>query len=135
HGAPSMRAANIIVSSLHEHAVPSMYGIFSPAIANLPYLKQVAAATTLALEEAYANARPATITFGTADAPWLGGGDVAEGNEFEGWKRDGSFLALWARDVRTGETIATYVDEPAYPNIVFGPADLVGTTKQTLISS
>jgi hypothetical protein len=135
HGAPSAASPDIIVSSLHEHAVPSVYGVFSPAKANVWYLKQLAATTTRALEQAYTNARPATITAGTADAAWLGGGDVAEGNEFEGWKRDGSLVALWARDAITGRTIATYVSEPAYPNIVFGPADLFGTTKETLISS
>jgi hypothetical protein len=135
HGAPAAAPADIIVSSLHEHAVPSVYGVFSPAKANVWYLKQLAATTTRALEQAYSDARPATITAGTADAPWLGGGDVAEGNEFEGWKRDGSLVALWARDAATGRTIATYVSEPAYPNIVFGPADLAGTTRETLISS
>ncbi|MHB8512066.1 MAG: PKD domain-containing protein [Actinomycetota bacterium] len=134
HGAPNASSGDIIVSSLHEHAVPSLYGIFSPAAANLPYLKFVASKTTQALEEAFANIRPATITVGTADAPWLGGGGTAEGNEFQGWKRDGSLVALWAHDATTDETIATYVSEPAYPNIVFGPADLVGTTSETLIS-
>jgi hypothetical protein len=42
-------------------------------------------------------------------------------------------LALWARDARTRTTIATYVSEPAYPNLVYGQADLVGTPR-TLIS-
>jgi hypothetical protein len=135
HGAPGAAPGHIVVSSLHEHAVPSLYGIYAPAPHQLPYLKAVAAATTRALAEAYDRAVPATITWGSAQAPWLGGGDIAEGNEFEGWKRDGSLVALWARDARTGATVATYVSEPAYPNIVFGPADLVGTTTKTLISS
>ncbi len=34
-------------------------------------------------------------------------------------------LALWARDARTGATIGTYVTEPGYPNIVYGPKDLL----------
>ena len=126
HGVQSASAADIIVSSLHEHAVPSVYGIYGPAPHQLAYLKALAAATTNVLEQAYQRAVPATITAGHADAPWLGGGDIPEGNEFEGWKRDGSLLAIWARDAKTGATIATYVSEPAYPNIVFGPADLVG---------
>ncbi|MHB8449064.1 MAG: PKD domain-containing protein [Mycobacteriales bacterium] len=135
HGAGGAQPGDIIVSSLHEHAVPSLYGIYAPAPHQLPYLKQVAAATTRALEEAYQRAVPATITWGSANAPWLGGGDIGEGNEFEGWQRDGSLVALWARNARTGATVATYVSEPAYPNIVFGPADLVGTTARTLIST
>jgi hypothetical protein len=135
HGAPSASPADIIVSSLHEHAVPSTYGIYAPAAHQLGYLKQLAAATTRALEEAYQRAVPATLTAGHGNAPWLGGGDIPEGNEFEGWRRDGSLLALWARNAVTGATIATYVDEPAYPNIVFGPADLMGPAgSPTLIS-
>ena len=135
HGSPGAGTADIIVSALHEHAVPSVYGIYGPAPHQLAYLKAVAAATTTALERAYASAIPATVSVGRADAPWLGGGDIPEGNEFEGWKRDGSLLALWARDASTGATIATYVSEPAYPNIVYGPADLIGSgTPKTLIS-
>ena len=135
HGSPEAGPADIIVSALHEHAVPSVYGIYGPAPHQLAYLKAVAAATTTALEEAYARAVPATVSAGRADAPWLGGGDIPEGNEFEGWKRDGSLLTLWARDARTGATIATYVSEPAYPNIVYGPADLIGNgSPKTLIS-
>jgi hypothetical protein len=135
HGVPSATPDDIVVSSLHEHAVPSVYGIYSPPAHNRRYLEVLAVQTARALEEAYAVAEPATLSYGTVDAPWLGGGDVAEANELEGWQRDGTLLALWARNARTGATIATYVNEPAYPNIVYGPADLVGGAGRiTLIS-
>src|SRR5205807_7920300 len=39
--------------------------------------------------------------------------------------RDGSLGALWARDATTGATIATFASEPGYPNIVYGPGDLL----------
>jgi hypothetical protein len=136
HGAPGATEADIVISTLHEHAVPALYGIYSPYGFNNPYLKQVYAQTVKALKLAEERAVPATVSVGTADVPWLGGGDVAEGNEFEGWRRDGSLVAFWARNARTGATIATYVSEPAYPNIVDGDEDLIGTNhKLSLISS
>ena len=136
HGHPQASSADIVVSTLHQHAVPALYGIYAPYGFNLGYLKQVYAQTVKALELASSRAVAATISTGTANAPWLGGGNVAEANEFEGWRRDGSLLALWARSARTGATIATYVSEPAYPNIVDGDADLLGTNHSlTLIST
>lgn len=125
HGVPSASRANVIVSSLHVHAGPTLLGIWGPADHQLPYLKQVASAVTQALERAYEQARPATITWGRADAPWVADLTIAQGNSFEGWPRDGSLGALWARDARTGATIATYVTQPGYPNIVYGPGDLL----------
>lgn len=117
--------ADIIVSSLHEHAVPTLFGVWAPPKHNLRYLASVSQAVTRALERAFLAVRPATVTAGTANAPWLGGGNLAEGNEFEGWPRDGALLALWARDAHTGKTIATFITEPAYPNMVYGPGDVI----------
>jgi hypothetical protein len=125
HGDRRATAADIIVSSLHEHAVPTLYGIFGPSEHQLPYLRAVAAGTIQALEEAFARARPARVTWGSTDAPWLAATSVSQGNAFEGWPRDGSLAALWARDATTGATIATFVQESGYPNIVFGPGDLL----------
>jgi PKD domain len=124
HGISNAGEADIIVSALHEHASPSIQGIWGPPSHALPYLKQVAAAGIAALEQAFEHRRPATITWGSADAPWLDSTNIANANANEGWPNDGSLLALWARDASTGETIATYVSEPAYPNIVYGPNDL-----------
>ena len=124
HGDPSASEADIIVSALHEHASPTILGIWGPPQHALPYLKQVAAATETALEEAYAQMRPAIVTWGSVDAPWLGSTNLANANANEGWPNDGSLLALWARSADTGRTIATYVSSPTYPNIVFGPGDL-----------
>lgn len=125
HGAPGADESNIIISSLHEHAAPTLFGIWGPMSHQVPYLKRVAEVLRATCERAYASARAATLEWGTASAPWLGGGNIAEGNEFEGWPRAGFLLALRARDAHTGKTIATYTSEPAYPNIVFGPQDLV----------
>jgi len=125
HGDGTATPADIIISSEHEHAAPTLLGIWGPPDHQLPYLKQVAASLAEVLERAYDRMRPATITWGHADAPWVADRVVSEGNAFEGWPRDGSLGAIWARDARTGATIATYVTEPGYPNIVYGPGDLL----------
>jgi hypothetical protein len=125
HGDPGASAQDIIVSSEHEHAAPTVIGIWGPPSHQLAYLEQVAATLTQTLERAYERARPATITWGAGSAPWVADLVIPEGNAFEGWPRDGSIGTLWARDARTGETIATYATEPGYPNIVYGPGDMI----------
>ena len=125
-GVASATAADVIVSSEHEHASPTVIGIWGPASHQLAYLKQVAATLTSTLEHAFDAARPATISWGQGDAPWVADRVIPQGNAFEGWPRDGSIGTLWARDARTGETIAVYATEPGYPNIVYGPGDMLG---------
>jgi hypothetical protein len=124
HGFPHEAQADIILSALHEHAAPTIQGLWGPPQQALPYLKQVAAASEKALEAAATHTQPARITWGSVDAPWLDSTNLANANANEGWPNDGSMLALWARNATTGATIATYVSEPAYPNIVYGPGDL-----------
>jgi len=124
HGAPGATEADIIVSTLHEHAAPTIMGIWGPPSHALPYLESVAAATTRALEQAWTNARPATLAWGSVDASFLTTTGIANANANEGWPVDGALLALWARDAATGTTIGTYVIQPGYPNIVYGPGDI-----------
>jgi len=126
HGVTGASPSDIVVSSEHEHAAPTVIGIWGPPSHQLPYLKMLAATLIATLERAYATARPATITWGQGDAPWVADRVIAEGNAFEGWPRDGSIGTLWARDARTGATIALYATEPGYPNIVYGPGDMIG---------
>lgn len=130
-GVPGASAADIVIASEHEHASPTLLGIWGPPAHQLPYLKQVAATLTGTLERAYERMRPATITWGQANVPWVADRVISEGNAFEGWPRDGSLGAIWARDARSGATIATFVSEPGYPNIVYGPGDLLGRHGKT----
>ncbi len=125
HGVPAASSSDVIVSSEHEHASPTIIGIWGPPSHQLAYLQQVAATLTEVLERAYASARPANISWGEGDAPWVSDRVIAEGNAFEGWPRDGSIGTLWARDAHTGQTIALYASEPGYPNIVYGPGDMI----------
>lgn len=126
HGVPGASSADIIVGAEHEHASPTLLGIWGPPEHQLPYLRQVASTLTRALELAYRRARPATITWGQDDVPWVSARVISEGNAFEGWPRDGSFGTLWARDAHSGRTIATFVADPGYANIVYGPGDMLG---------
>ncbi len=137
HGVPGASAQDVIISAEHEHAAPTVIGIWGPATHQLQHLKQIASQLTYVLEQAYTSARRATITWGQGDAPWVAARVIAEGNAFEGWPRDGSIGTLWARDARTGRTIATYASEPGYPNIVYGPGDMIapdGTARAVLSS-
>ena len=137
HGAPGATPADVIVSSEHVHAGPTVIGIWGPASHQLPYLKLVAGRLTTVLERAFRTARPATLSWGHGWAPWVADRVIAEGNAFEGWPRDGSIGTLWARDARTGATIAVYATEPGYPNIVYGPGDMIGPhgQKEAVLSS
>jgi hypothetical protein len=126
HGVPGASPADVIVSSEHEHAAPTVIGIWGPASHQLAYLKLVATRLTHVLERAFSTARPARLSWGQGNAPWVADRVIAEGNAFEGWPRDGSIGSLWARDARTGATIAVYASEPGYPNIVYGPGDMIG---------
>jgi hypothetical protein len=130
HGDPDATPADVIVSSEHEHAAPTVIGIWGPPSHQLRYLKEVSARLTSVLERAYRSARPATLSWGHGNAPWVAARVIAQGNAFEGWPRDGSIGTLWARDARTGATIAVYSTEPAYPNIVYGPGDMIGPKGQ-----
>lgn len=127
HGEPGASPGDLIVSSDHEHAAPTLMGIWGPpdAPVEVAYLRQVATATVQALEQAYLRARPATLWWGSVQANYIPTESIANANADEGWPDDGSLLALRAVNVRTGRTIATYVDQPGYPNIVYGPADLL----------
>src|SRR5579884_3477245 len=131
HGDRRASPADVIVSSEHEHAAPTVIGIWGPPSHQLRYLKEVAARLTSVLERAYRAARPATLSWGKGNAPWVADRVIAEGNAFEGWPRDGSIGSLWARDARTGATIAVYATEPGYPNIVYGPGDMLGPKGQS----
>jgi hypothetical protein len=130
HGDRNATPANVIVSSEHEHAAPTVLGIWGPPSHQLRYLKEVAGRLISVLERAYRDARRATLSWGQGSAPWVADRVIAEGNAFEGWPRDGSIGTLWARDARTGRTIAVYATEPGYPNIVYGPGDMIGPKGQ-----
>jgi hypothetical protein len=96
-------------------------GIWGPV--SLTYLEEVHAGVLQALREAFARARPATLTWGENDASFIDNVILGEANSNEGWPVDGSMPVLSARDARSGATIATYVNVPVHANIVYGPGD------------
>src|SRR5438067_3742716 len=64
HGSPDAASADVIVSSEHEHAAPTVIGIWAPPSHQLRYLKSLAATLTSTLERAYDRARPAVLSWG-----------------------------------------------------------------------
>ena len=110
---------NIIVSSTHSHSAPTIMGIWGKT--DVAYLREVHDAMVQALEQARAKARPATLTWGRADAGYIDNVILGEANSNEGWPVDGEMPVLWARDKATGATIATYTNVPVHANIVYGP--------------
>jgi hypothetical protein len=137
-GVTGASEADIIVSSDHEHASPSIIGIWGPPEQNEFYLKQVARAAVSALEEAFLDEQPSHLYWGSLSAPWFRDITVGQANANEGWPPEGALLALWARSVRSGATVATYAIVPSYPNIVYGPADLIcprGTPDPAVLST
>ncbi len=94
-------------------------GIWGPT--DPAYLREVHDGVVHALEQARASARPATLTWGEANAGFIDNVILGEANSNEGWPVDGAMPVLWARDARTGATIATYLNVPVHANIVYGP--------------
>jgi hypothetical protein len=107
-----VQPANLIVSSTHSHAAPTIMGVWGPT--DPAYLKRVHDATVQALVAAARAARPAEL--------WTGEGDISdiiahnlEGTDhFDGWGIDATTPVLWARDPQTGATRGLYVNVPVH---------------------
>ena len=74
HDGPRISAGNIIIQATHSHSAPTLEGLWGPV--PTPYLKAVTQAERQALVQAAANAKPAVLRFGTADASAL---DLVDG--------------------------------------------------------
>ena len=55
HGDPGASSKDVIISSEHEHAAPTVIGIWGPASHQLPYLKEVAARLYVSVRTVEAN--------------------------------------------------------------------------------
>lgn len=115
----AMGPQDIIVSSVHCHACPTVVGIWGKT--NVRYLKFVYDQMRIAIEQAAAQARPAALQWATADLGYVNGVVLGLANANEGWPIDGQLSILRATDAATGQAIATYANVPAHGNIVHGP--------------
>jgi hypothetical protein len=113
--------ANIIVSSTHSHAAPTIMGIWGTT--DVEYLKQVYAATVDALVDAASNLRAANLYAGKGDIATVSISGVTQTDGYQGWRAEGDLPVLWARDPVTDETLGLYANVPTHADIVNGVDD------------
>ena len=127
---------NIIVSSTHSHAAPTIMGIWGPTDQN--YLKKVHDGTVAALVAAASHLRPAVLYTGAGDIGTVTISNVTQTDGYQGWRPDGETPVLWARDPHTLATIGLYANVPTHADIVNGvghhtiSADHIGVERDLL---
>ncbi|HET7482640.1 MAG TPA: PKD domain-containing protein [Actinomycetota bacterium] len=139
HGYPDATEANVIISSTHSHAAPTIMGIWGPTDAD--YLKLVHDRAIQAIEQAFSSMRPATLWTADADVATIDGSNVEQTDIYDGWTVDGDLPLLWARDPQNGKTIGLYGNVPIHADIVNGAglkemsADHIGFERDALGSA
>ena len=112
-------AANVVVSATHDHAAPTIMGIWGhtePA-----YLHQVKQAAVQAVLQAQANAHEAELWSATGTIHGLLS-QTQGTDQMAGFAVDDSLPVLWARDPGTGATRAVYADVPVHAD-EYDPTD------------
>jgi len=109
---------DIIVSSTHSHAAPTIMGIWGTT--DPKYLKFVHDSTVAALVAAARHLRPAYLYAGHGDIATVSISNVTQTDGYQGWRPDGDVPVLWARDPTTGATIGLYANVPTHADIVNG---------------
>jgi hypothetical protein len=104
-------AANIIVSATHDHAAPTIMGIWGHT--DPAYLHAVKQAAVKAVVDAEANARPAELWSATGSIRGLVS-QVQGTDQMAGFAVDQELPILWARQPGTGATIGMYADVPVH---------------------
>jgi hypothetical protein len=128
--------ANIIVSSTHSHAAPTIMGIWGTTDAE--YLKRVFEGTVAALVDAASHLRPANLYAAKGDIGTVTISAVTQTDGYQGWSVDGEVPILWARDPETEATIGLYANIPTHADIVNGvgkhviSADHIGFERRLL---
>ena len=117
--ASPISGANLIVSTIHCHACPTLVGIWGPT--NLKYLHYVYTQALGAILDAQRNATAAHLTWATGDIGYVNDVTMGQSNANEGWPVDGQLSVLQARAVAGNAVIGTYMTVPAHGNIVYGP--------------
>jgi len=106
-----VNAANVIVSATHDHAAPTIQGIWGHT--DPAYLHLVKQAAVKAVLDAEANARDAELWSSTGTIKGLVS-QVQGTDQMAGFAVDAEMPILWAREPGTGATIATYIDVPTH---------------------
>src|SRR3954468_21824465 len=104
-------AANVVVSATHDHAAPTIQGIWGHT--DPAYLHRVKAAAVKAVLEAEANAREAQLWASTGTIKGLVS-QVQGTDQMAGFAVDTDLPVLWAREPGTGKTVGLYADVPVH---------------------
>ena len=104
-------SANVVVSATHDHAAPTIMGIWGHT--DPAYLHLVKQAAVKAVADAEANARDAELWSATGTIKGLVS-QVQGTDQMAGFAVDAELPVLWAREPGTGATIATYADVPTH---------------------
>jgi hypothetical protein len=106
-----VRAANVVMSATHDHAAPTIMGIWGHT--DPAYLHAVKQAAVKAVLDAEANARDAELWSATGTIKGLVS-QVQGTDQMAGFDVDTELPILWAREPGTGATIASYIDVPTH---------------------
>ena len=104
-------AANVVVSATHDHAAPTIQGIWGHT--DPAYLHRVRQAAVQAVLEAESNARDAELWTATGSIRGLLS-QVQGTDQMAGFSVDTHMPILWARKPGTGATVAVYADVPVH---------------------
>ena len=104
-------AANVVVSATHDHAAPTIMGIWGHT--DPAYLHEVKEAAVQAVLAAQENARPAELWSATGTIRGLLS-QVQGTDQMAGFAVDDQLPILWAREPGTGATIGMYADVPVH---------------------
>ena len=104
-------AANVVVSATHDHAAPTIQGIWGHT--DPAYLHRVKEAAVQAVLAAEAGARDAELWSATGTIHGLLS-QVQGTDQMAGFAVDDSLPILWAREPGTGATLGLYADVPVH---------------------
>lgn len=133
-------SADIIISSTHSHAAPTIMGIWGST--DPAYLQYVHDQTVAALVAAGdpATMRPAELLAAEADVSDTIISGIEQTDGYQGWRVDGRTPVLWARDPATKATLGLYANVPVHADVVIGigldlmSADHIGVERRLLDS-
>ncbi|MCA1840741.1 MAG: hypothetical protein LC723_10495 [Actinobacteria bacterium] len=111
-------SGDIIISSTHSHAAPTIMGIWGPT--DPDYLKLVHDRTVEALVDAATHLQPAKLYAAEADISDTIINKIEQTDGYQGWRPDGRTPILWARDPVTDATLGMYVNVPVHADVVNG---------------
>ncbi|MHB8512057.1 MAG: hypothetical protein ACYDCC_07715 [Actinomycetota bacterium] len=114
----SIDAGNLIISSTHSHAAPTIMGIWGST--DVSYLKTVHDQAVAAIVDAASHMHTANLYASNADISGIIGSAVSETDVNQGWAPDGNTPVLWAKDPVTQATLGMYINVPVHADIVIG---------------